>query len=226
MERPPSCLFAATLALYADGGGSLTSTDAVVTFDLTRSIVEDHSIALSGNLLGLDANRGVDGRFYSQYGIGHSIYNVPFYVAGTAAQRLVGRRIGKPDTLPKAAVALGSAVAAAMPCCSCGCSRSNWRAPRSALVAAGSAALASPLWPYSKFGFSTALTAAILLGSACVLIEAADRESTRRAAVAGTIVGFGWLTRHEMALVLLPYVSFLVLAARDCKTRMVPGRRS
>ncbi len=217
--RTALLLFAATLALYTlTAGGSLTSTDAVVTFDLTRSIVEDHSIALSGNLLGLDANRGVDGRFYSQYGIGHSIYNVPFYVAGTAARRLVGRRIGKPDTLPKAAVALGSAVAAAIAVLLVWLlSQQLGAQPRSALVAAGSAALASPLWPYSKFGFSTALTAAILLGSAWVLIEAADRESTRRAAVAGTIVGFGWLTRHEMALVLLPYVLFLVLAARDRK---------
>ena len=112
--RTACLLGVGTLALYAaTAGGSLTSTDAVVSFDLTRSIVEDHSIALSGNLLGLEANRGVDGRFYSQYGIGQSIYNVPFYVAGTVAQRLIHRRIGKPDTFPKAAVALGSAVAAA-----------------------------------------------------------------------------------------------------------------
>ena len=195
-----------------------------MTFDLTRSIVEDHSIALSGNLLGLDANRGVDGRYYSQYGIGHSIYNVPFYVAGTAAQRLIGRRIGKPDTLPKAAVALGSAVAAA-----------GGRAARVAAVAttwrdnrdgaggglergAGVAVVAVfEVW------ILYALTAAILLGSACVLIEAAERESTRRAAVAGTIVAFGWLTRHEMALVLLPYVG--VSRARRPRSQSADGPR-
>ena len=99
-------VFCGALALYLlTAGGSLTSTDAVVTFDLTSSIVERHSIALSGNVLGLDANRGVDGRFYSQYGIGQSLYNIPFYVAGKVATRIAPRRIGKPDTLLKASVA-------------------------------------------------------------------------------------------------------------------------
>ncbi len=174
--RTACLLGAGTLALYAaTAGGSLTSTDAVVSFDLTRSIVEDHSIALSGNLLGLEANRGVDGRYYSQYGIGQSIYNVPFYVAGTVAQRLIHRRIGKPDTLPKAAVALGSAVAAAGAVLLVWLlSRRLGATSRAGIVAAWSAAIASPLWPYSKFGFSTPLTAVVLLGSACLLLDAAD----------------------------------------------------
>jgi hypothetical protein len=211
------CLIVGTLALYAStAGGSLTSTDAVVSFDLTRSIVDRHSIALSGDLLGLDANRGVDGRYYSQYGIGQSLYNVPFYVAGSAAQRLTHRRIGKPDTLPKAAVALGSAVAAAVAVLLVWClSLQIGGSPRASMVAAMSAAVASPLWPYSKFGFSTALTAAILLGAACLLLDASARASTARAAAAGALIGFGWLTRHEMALVLLPFVAFVLLDARD-----------
>jgi hypothetical protein len=213
-------LLAGTLALYAStAGGSLTSTDAVVSFDLTRSIVDRHSIALSGNLLGLDANRGVDGRYYSQYGIGHSIYNVPFYVAGRAAQRLINRRIGKPDTLPKAAVALGSAVAAAVAVVLVWClALQIGSTPRASVVAALSAAVASPLWPYSKFGFSTALTTVILLGAASLLVAASSRTGTTRAAAAGVLVGFGWLTRHEMALVLAPFVAFILLDARERRT--------
>jgi hypothetical protein len=209
-----------TLALYAStAGGSLTSTDAVVSFDLTRSIVDQHSIALSGDLLGLGANRGVDGRYYSQYGIGQSLYNVPFYIAGNAAQRLIHRRIGKPDTLPKAAVALGSAVAAAIAVLLVWyLSLQIGATARASVVAAASAAVASPLWPYSKFGFSTALTAVILLGAACLLLEASARASVARAAAAGAVIGFGWLTRHEMALVLLPFVAFVLLEARDRRT--------
>jgi len=210
-------LIVGTLALYAStAGGSLTSTDAVVSFDLTRSIVDRHSIALSGNLLGLDANRGVDGRYYSQYGLGQSLYNVPFYIAGSAAQRLIHRRIGKPDTLPKAAVALGSAVAAAIAVLLVWyLSLQIGATQRASVVAAVSAAVASPLWPYSKFGFSTALTAVILLGAACLLLDASARASAARAAAAGVVIGFGWLTRHEMALVLLPFVAFILLDARD-----------
>ena len=92
---------------------------------------------------------------------------------------------------------------------------------RGALVAAASAAIASPLWPYSKFGFSTALTAAILLGSACLLVHAVDRDppSAGAAGAAGAVVAFGWLTRHEMAIVLLPYVVFLLMTSRASAPR-------
>src|SRR5262245_62324337 len=107
-------VFTSALALYTlTAGGSLGTSDAVVTFDVTRSLVEQHSIALSDNLLGNETNRGVDGRYYSQFGIGHSIYGIPFYLFGRTAARFFPPAIGEGDTIPKAAVALGSAVAAA-----------------------------------------------------------------------------------------------------------------
>ena len=243
-------VFCSALALYTlTAGGSLTSTDAVVTFDLTSSLVERHSMALSGNVLGLEANRGVDGRFYSQYGIGQSIYNIPFYIAGKLAARLAPRRIGKPDTLLKAAVAMGSAVAAALAVLLIwSLSHRLGATPRGACIAALTAAISSPLWPYSKFGFSTALTAALLIGAVRLLaevvapgtagripgettgakrgIDAAPHpgaRDVRYAAAAGVVIGFGWLTRHEMALLLLPFGAALVLAARERRTQ-VPWR--
>ncbi len=77
-------LFGLALGVYFfTAGGSLTTTDAVVAFDVTRNIVEKGTLATSGNLLGLEAFRGADGRYYSPFGILQSIYNIPFYVAGT-----------------------------------------------------------------------------------------------------------------------------------------------
>jgi hypothetical protein len=209
-------VFASALALYiATAGGSLSSSDAVVSFNLTESLVERHSIALSASLLGLDANRGVDGRYYSQFGIGHSIYNIPFYIAGRSAARLLPRPIGNPATLPKAAVALGSAVAAAA-AVACVWLLAVWLTDdqRASLVAAASAAIASPLWPYSKFGFSTALTAALLIGAACCCWKSARDRSIAAAALGGALIGWGWLTRHEMALLVLPFSLFLWLDGR------------
>ena len=221
--RPSSLflIFCSALALYMlTAGGSLTSTDAVVTFELTSSIVERHSIALPDNVLGLDANRGVDGRFYSQYGIGQSLYNIPFYLGGRLAARLLPRPIGKPDTLPKAAVAMGSVVAAAFAVMLiASLARRLGASPRAASIAALGAAISSPLWPYSKFGFSTALTAAILVGAARLLVEAQARETARFAAAAGAVLAFGWLTRHEMALALVPFSASLVMHARESRSR-------
>src|SRR5919198_2212107 len=114
MARPRViAVFVAALALYTlTAGGSLTSSDAVVTFELTPSLVDRHSIALPGNLLGSGGNQGRDGRYYSQFGIGHSLYNVPFYLAGRAVASLLRHPIGKPDTVAKAAVGLRGAGAA------------------------------------------------------------------------------------------------------------------
>jgi hypothetical protein len=94
-------LFAAmTLAVYlATTGGSLATSDALMMFDVTKSLVQHGSLSASGNVLGWEHNRGIDGRFYSQFGIGQSIYNVPFYIAGARLEAVAGRRIGRPDTV-------------------------------------------------------------------------------------------------------------------------------
>lgn len=210
-RRVASLLFAGTLSVYLlTAGGSLSSTDATVMFDLTRSLVEDRSMALSGDLLGLEANRGVDGRFYSQYGLGQSLYNIPFYLGGVAARDLAGVSIGKPDTIPKAVVALGNTVTSAA------CVAVIWLfafalsgAARPALVAALAAAFASPLWPYSKFGFSVPLTTLLLLGAGCLLWHAVRSGRLAPALAAGGALGFAWLTRHEIVVVLLPFVLYV-----------------
>jgi hypothetical protein len=89
----------ATAAFYlGTSGGSTATTDAVVAYDVTKGLVERHSLALSGNLLGTESMRGPDGRYYSPFGIVPSLYNVPFYVAGRWLQSAVG--VSSPDTLP------------------------------------------------------------------------------------------------------------------------------
>ena len=94
-------------------GGSMTTTDAVVAFDLTQSLVDRHSIATSGDLIGNEAYRGVDGRYYSPFGIAQSVWNVPFYAVG----RTIAARIARPETaaaMPKAIVTLGTIPAVAL----------------------------------------------------------------------------------------------------------------
>ena len=70
---------------FFTAGGSLTTTDAVVTFDVTRSIVERGNHRHVGQPAGPGGLRGADGRYYSPFGVLQSIYNIPFYVAGTAS---------------------------------------------------------------------------------------------------------------------------------------------
>lgn len=215
-------VFAAALLLYVGtSGGSLSSTDATVTFDLTRRLVDEGSIALSGNLLGLAANRGVDGRYYSQYGIGQSLYNIPFYAVGRVIQHVTGLRPGKPDSLLKAGVGMGSAVAAAGTVAVVfvfALVLTGRAVP--ALLAAATCGVGSLLWPYARFGFNAPL-AAWLLTTAVTSLWIGDRhDRLRPIVVAGFVAGAAWLTRHEFALIIGALVVWL--AAAD---RTAPGRR-
>jgi hypothetical protein len=207
-------LFVASLLLYAGtSGGSLSSTDAVVTFEVTRGLVERGSVALPGNILGLDANRGLDGRYYSQYGIGQSIYNIPFYLAGRTVQRVTGVHVGKDDSLTKAAVALGSAVAAAGTVATMFVLA--WMISgdaRASVVAAIACAVGSLLWPYARVGFNAPLAAWILTGATACLYAGVARQRPRLILLAGILVGAGCLTRHEFALTAVPFIAWLAVA--------------
>lgn len=208
-------IFTAALALYiATTGGSLTSTDATVTFDLTRSLVEDRSIALSGNLLGLEENRGADGRYYSQYGIGQAIFNVPFYAGMRAAQRVTGLSVGKPDSLLKAATSLTSDIAIAATVATVFAAAvliTGEAIP--AFVAAFAAGVGSLLWPSASFGFNAPLTA-WLLTTIVTLLWVGLRDDRQSALIAaGILSGMAWLTRHEFP-VIIAALTVIIAAAR------------
>ena len=212
-------LFVFTLGVYlCSAGGSLTTTDAVVTFDVTRSIVQHGSVALSGNLLGMEAHRGRDGRYYSPFGIGQSLYNIPFYLSARLVEAATNIRLGKTDTLEKAFVALGQTLIGAA---------IVWQAFHLALALTGDLAasalaalllaFASILWPYARFGFNQPLACWALLGAVHHALAGARRNQAGRLAVAGAWLAASLLTRHEMALAALPLAAWLSLDGRPSR---------
>jgi hypothetical protein len=212
------------LVYVTTAGGSLATTDAVVTYDVTKSLVSRGSLALSGNLLGMDAHRGPDGRYYSPFGIAQSLFNIPFYIAGRSAERLIGAKVGKPDTITKAAVAMGNTVAAAgcvwMTFLLAGCTTLG---RRGAVTAALLVAFATVLWPYSKFGFNAPLSGLCLTGAVYGLCVGTRRNRRASLIGAGTALGAALLTRHELALAVLPATAFMVLELRHDRARLVRG---
>ncbi len=204
-RRTGRAIFGLLLTLYViTAGGSLTSTDSVVTFELTRQMVAHGSMALPADMLGKEAMRGRDGRYYSPFGLAQAMFNIPFYLAAVTLER-AGVRAGREDSLAKAFVALNSVVAAAAAIWALYVFA--WRLTQSSAAAARLAlvvGVGSPLWPYSKFGFNAPL-AAWFTTSAVYFAWRADREGRLPEAVfAGAFVGLALLTRHELALLLLP----------------------
>jgi hypothetical protein len=216
-------LFALALGVYLfTAGGSLTSTDAVVTFDVTENLIDHGSVAMSGNLLNMEAHRGRDGRYYSPFGILQSLYNVPFDLAGRAMVAATGLRAGKSTTIRKAAVALGQTLVVAIVI---------WQVFRlslfvtgdltAATLAAVTMAFGSLLWPYARFGFNQPLAALTLLAGVIDAVAAVRSRAPGRAARAGLWLGLSLLTRHEMGLAAVPVT--LWLAFGDGGT--IRGRR-
>jgi hypothetical protein len=214
-------LFVLALSVYLfTAGGSMTITDAVVMFDVTQNIVEQRTVAMSGSLLGMEAHRGADGRYYSPFGIAQSLYNIPFYLAAKLFAASTGFRIGKADSVPKAFVALGQTVIGAV---------IVWQTFRlsvlvtgnvlAATLAALTLAFGSILWPYARFGFNQPLACATLLESVIAALNGIRTNRRRDIVASSAWISVSLMTRHEMALGALPIAALLIAAPGTSSVR-------
>jgi hypothetical protein len=206
--------------VYAATTGGSFATD-LASYEVTRSLVESRSVAMSYDVLATDAERGRDGRYYAPVGIGHPLFGVPFYAAAKIATS-AGLRVGKPESLTKAAVVFGSTVAAAL-CVYFGWLLA-WRVSSdgpAASVAALALALATPLWVYAKFGFNAPLAAMCLTASAYGLWMGTRASSSRALVWGGVALGYAVLTRHEMFLGAIPAAIWIALESRADRRLLV-----
>lgn len=203
-------IFAATWLVYATtAGGTMGTTDAVTMFEVARSIVDRGSLDVP-QTLAEETWRGADGRYYAPFGIGQSLYDIPFLLAGRLVVRRTGLELGEPDTVPKALVAVASTLSAAV-AAAFGFLLA-WRLSSrqtASLIAAFVLAFGTLLWPYARFGFNAALTtAALAVGVYGIAAGAAD-GSRRLLAAGGAALGLALLTRHEMTLAALASLAWL-----------------
>jgi len=218
VSRATLALLAMMLCVYGVTTGGSFATD-LASYEVTRNLVEHGTVAMSYDVLATDAERGVDGRYYAPVGIGHPLFGVPFYLAARTVQRTLGVRLGKPESLTKAAVVAGSAVAAAL---AVTVAFRFALAISGAPAAAGAVALAlgfaTVLWPYSKFGFNAPLAAlAVVAGMFCVWTG--TRTSRESGLAFGALcLGYGALTRHELFLLGLPVAVWLWLESTDVRS--------
>ena len=103
----------------------------------------------------------------------------------------------------------------------------NWLASLFGSVTLGFGTL---LWPYSKFGFKAPLAALCLLAATYAAWVGTQLARPRMMALAGRLLGAGWLIRHEFLLAVIPVVLWLVFESRgDRRTltcwlrRVAPG---
>ena len=208
-----------SLLVYSTtAGGSLTTTDALVTYEVTKSLVHDRSIALPQGVTPREARIGADGRYYSPFGLAQSVYNIPFYLVGVTAQALSGIRIGKADTFTKATVGFGNVFLAG---------GAVWltflfawritRNVRASTLAALALGFGTLLWPYSKFGFNAPLATVCLLGGSYGMWVGTRTGKESFLTLGGISLACGLLTRHELGLAVIPAAVWLVLESGNQK---------
>jgi hypothetical protein len=224
-RRAGACVAALALAVYLTTTGGSFATD-LASYEVTKNLVEQGSVAMSHNLLDTEAERGIDGRYYAPVGIGHPIFGIPFYVGAKAVQAATGLRVGKPESLTKAAVVMGSAVAAA------GCVYFAflfaWRlagALRAATLTALAFAFATPLWVYAKFGFNAPLAAMWLLAAAYAVWIGVRERRRASLVLGGAALGAALLTRHEMMVGVAPVALWLWLESGRERRALVERAR-
>ena len=202
MEKNAQRVFATGAALFVlvasvyllTSAGRFANYDAETMFGVTRSLYSRGSLEVEGCSQiprSLQCVQGVDGRYYSGYGVVTSIVALPFLAVGT----FVGQSAGLDSNLVGAAfVAFMNSFIGALACALFffWAVRSGY-SERASLLATLLLAFATPLWFHStKEFYSEPLFTLFLLGSFAALRAGVSRRS---AAIAGVLFGLAVGTR-------------------------------
>ena len=191
------------------------ATDTM-SYEVAKNIVEHGSVAMSYNIHDMEAHRGIDGRYYSPYGIGHPIYGIPFYLVGRTVEQWSGFSTAKPEIFRKAAFVLGSAVAAALTVWI-----AFWFALRlggdvkGATYSALTLGFSTLLWPYAKFGFNAPLATLFVLAGTYATWVGARSGRSRMEWLGGVGLAGALFVKHELVLVAVPLAVWIAFESRD-----------
>jgi hypothetical protein len=210
----PTLLFAFFLFLYLyTNDDQVLSYDGMAMFHTTRSLADHGSLAIDGNGGAL----GRDGHYYSKYGLGLSLVELPLYLVGrfigsfahTQYERIV------PDQIAQAFTLLTNPIIMALACVVFyHIVRTLGYRVSIALRAAFVLGIATSFWPYSKTDFSEPLlTLCLEVAVLCTLLIQRGQEDRKREAylalAAGSALGFAILTKYA-ALVYVPIICLYV----------------
>lgn len=133
------------------------------TYEVTRSILLHRSFAVSQVPWG---KFGSDGQFYAQYGIGHSLYNIPFYSIGHGLTKLFPALSSQYDRVTMFFTLLGQPFISALTCSLLFllCQRIGYSLKTSTLCALFYG-LGTQVWMYAQLDFSEPILTFFLLGA-------------------------------------------------------------
>ncbi len=212
------------LSMGGHGYGGVGTT----TYSVTRSMLLQKSVAIDPAPWG---KFGRDGQFYAQYGIGHSLYNIPFYLVGHGLTKLFPALLPQYDRITMFTTLLGQAFISALTCMLlfCVCRKLGYSLAASTWCAF-LYGLGAQVWMYAQLDFSEPILTCCLLG-AVYWIYLPDKicgglktpQASIHIFLSGLFFGIG-VTVKIVALILLPLFLLYILQAYK-PDKFLPGTR-
>lgn len=189
--------------LTSSGNTVDVTEDSIVRQAVTEDLVAHGSFALPEEMGRRWGIRGVDGRYYTNHGLGQSLLAIPFFLAGS----LVGD--------PKFAVSLLGPLVSAGSCVVLFllALRLGFRISRAAAIAL-MAGLCTQIWAESKSPFDHHIETLFVLVCVWQLVSFRHDERCWRLVLAGAALGFAALTRVTTVLWLPPLFLFGYLSGK------------
>jgi hypothetical protein len=230
-----SCLYILTYQ------GRANSYDGQSIFATTRALVEHGTLAISSVSANAFGTPGRDGLYYSKYGIGQSLAEMPLYLVGKLLGLLAR---GKAAQVAESVAMLTNPLITAAGCAVFyGITRRLGYPRGTAIRATLVLGIATSLWPYSKTDFSEplvtlclaiavfcALRAARLLAGNRATTRAGRRDLRRLDLFTGGALGIGVLAK-DAALIYVPafllysVVTLPDLSLHDLRSLKLVSRR-
>ncbi len=209
------------LSMGGHGYGGVGTT----TYDVTRSMILRRSVAIEAVPWG---KVGPDGHFYAQYGIGHSLYNMPFYLMGHFFTKLSPTLASQYDRLTMFTTLLGQPVISALTCALLFllCLRLGYSRDTS-IVCAVLYGLGTQAWMYAQLDFSEPMLTFFLLLSVYRLAGASGKLSTSGSSVivalasAGLFAGIALSVKIVAAIVFPFFYLFIIVAFTGGKSAIM-----
>jgi hypothetical protein len=216
------------LSIYLmSSSGHFFSTDQVAVYLTTKSLVEDHSLAIKPMN---DTFVGADGRAYGVYGLGQSILSIPLYLVGSLVDGMSPAVLREywsgPDlgdwggTVPIFFVSLFNQFVTPLSCvllfllC-----RQFGFSVRASLFTTLIFGLGTATWVYAREYFQHALETFFLLMSFYILFSRKPYLQPRHALLAGMSLALGVLTRINLLLVAPAMFAYLIIIVRNSAPR-------
>jgi len=186
-------------------GGHGYSGVGTSTYEVTRNILLEHSFSIEPNPWG---RTGTDGKFYSQFGLGHSLYNMPFYLAGHLLCRFTPAFMSQYRRVTMFTTLLGqpfitslTAVLIFIFCLKLGYQKNT------SFLLTFSYGLGTMAWPYAKFDFTEPLLCFLILGALVSFFNFKTSHKSKYLFIGSLLLGFGIITKIVIALI-IPILAF------------------